>query len=264
MKTLWAVSDLHMAVKKNGEKLDLIQPTSPDDWLIVAGDVAERTDLVLKTLSLLNSRFHTVIWVPGNHELFSRSSDHNVGIGKYQELVDGCRRMGVLTPEDPYPTFGDHTICPLFTLYDYSWRRQGVSPEQAIAEAHQRQVVFTDEFAIKPFKDPVEWCRERLRYSVLRLAQVQGPTVLINHWPLVREVMAAVFIKEIGLWSGSRHTQDWPRRYHADKVIYGHLHMPRELVVDGVTHVDVSLGYPHEWEARPWKTQWPYPVLEVR
>ena len=39
--TLWAVSDLHAAVKRNGPKIDAIQPVDPSDWLIVAGDVAE-------------------------------------------------------------------------------------------------------------------------------------------------------------------------------------------------------------------------------
>ena len=48
--TLWAVSDLHAAVKANNGKIDEIQPQDPSDWLIVAGDVAERTDLVIQVL----------------------------------------------------------------------------------------------------------------------------------------------------------------------------------------------------------------------
>ena len=70
--TLWAVSDLHAAVKLNGPKIDDIQPTDPSDWLIVAGDVAERFELIVEVMTELASRFDTVIWVPGNHELFCR------------------------------------------------------------------------------------------------------------------------------------------------------------------------------------------------
>ena len=39
-RTLWAVSDLHAAVKANTKAIDSIRPTNPGDWLIVAGDVA--------------------------------------------------------------------------------------------------------------------------------------------------------------------------------------------------------------------------------
>lgn len=45
-RTLWAVSDLHAAVKANTKAIDSIRPTNPGDWLIVAGDVAERTEKV--------------------------------------------------------------------------------------------------------------------------------------------------------------------------------------------------------------------------
>ncbi|MDN6226517.1 metallophosphoesterase family protein, partial [Corynebacterium flavescens] len=127
MATLWAVSDLHAAVKINGGRIDELVPPDPADWLIVAGDVAERTELVLRILHELQRRYAQVIWVPGNHELFSRSQDRFQGREKYTELVEGCREMGVITPEDPYPVFAGVTIVPLFTLYDYSFRPAGTT-----------------------------------------------------------------------------------------------------------------------------------------
>ena len=151
--TLWAVSDLHGAVKANVARIDDIQPEDPSDWLIVAGDVAERTDLVVRILTQFRQRFAQVIWVPGNHELFSRSTDRYQGRDKYTELVDACRAIDVLTPEDPYPTFGGVTLVPLFTLYDYSFRGPGMTVEQAVQAAHDRQIMMTDEFAIAPFVD---------------------------------------------------------------------------------------------------------------
>lgn len=260
--TLWAVSDLHAAVTANAERIDLIRPADPSDWLIVAGDVAERTDLVLSELELLRRRFARVIWTPGNHELFSRGGDRFRGKDKYKELVEGCRDLGVDTPEDPYPVFGSTTIAPLFTLYDYSFRPPGLTVEEALRQAHDNQIVMTDEFAIAPFVDVRGWCWERLAYSVKRLAQVEGPTILVNHWPLVQEPTLRLRHPEIGLWSGTRHTRSWPSRYHARAVVYGHLHTPSELVVDGVPHYEVSLGYPREWRAwenspasRPWPVE---------
>lgn len=52
------------------------------------------------------------------------------------------RALGVITPEDPFPVFGEVTVCPLFTLYDYSFRPLGLSAKQAIAQA---QVVLDDD-----------------------------------------------------------------------------------------------------------------------
>ena len=130
-RTLWAVSDLHVAARGNRDLVDaLVRPRDPGDWLIVAGDVAERTATVLGVLSDLRDRFAQVIWVPGNHELFSRSTDTRHGRERYADLVRGCRELGVLTPEDPWPVFAGRTIVPMFTLYDYSWRSPGTTTEE--------------------------------------------------------------------------------------------------------------------------------------
>lgn len=260
MATLWAVSDLHAAAKANRPRIEALQPSDPSDWLIVAGDVAERTDLILEILGELASRYATVIWVPGNHELFARSQDRFRGRAKYAKLVAGCRRLGVITPEDPYPVFHGVTIVPLFTLYDYSFRTPGVSAEDAVSAAGEKGIMMTDEVAIAPFVDIRAWCWDRLAYSIKRLSRIDGPTILINHWPLVQEPTQRMRYPEVALWCGTRHTRAWPKRYHAQQVIYGHLHIPVVEEIDGVTHAEVSLGYPREWQNRDGQV-WPYKVM---
>ncbi|MGO1950492.1 MAG: metallophosphoesterase family protein [Mycobacteriaceae bacterium] len=265
-RTLWAVSDLHIAAPGNRELVErLVQPRNPGDWLIVAGDVAEKTPTILGMLRELSERFAQVIWVPGNHELFSRPKDQIHAEEKYGELVRGCRSMGVLTPEDPYATFAGRTVVPMFTLYDHSWRDPLVSVKHALNAAEGNGVMFTDQVAIAPYVDVPLWCQRRLGYTVRRLSQVSGPTVLVNHWPLVREVTGRQELPEVALRSGTRHTQDWPVRFRAETVIYGHLHIPVRTEVDGVPHVEVSLGYPREHTLSLGKRRerdlWPYPVL---
>ncbi|MDK8307098.1 metallophosphoesterase [Corynebacterium imitans] len=261
--TLWAVSDLHAAVKRNGPKIDAIQPRDPSDWLIVAGDVAERLDLIVRVMEQLAQRFDTVIWAPGNHELFSRSADRYRGRDKYTALVQAMREIGVITPEDPYPQFGGVTIAPLFTLYDYSFRGANMTVEEAIEAAHEKNIVMTDQFAIASFVDVRAWCWDRLAYTTKRLSRISGPTILINHWPLVQEPTLRMQWSEIALWCGTRHTRSWPQRYNAQAVIYGHLHMPGVMEIDGIEHIEVSLGYPREWERFPRRHPFPYPVMEV-
>ena len=99
MPTVWAVSDLHGAVSANSERIAQLTPPDPADWLIVAGDVAERTDLIIRILRQLKDRYARVIWVPGNHELFSRSQEQYQGRDKYTHLVEGVGKSELSLPK---------------------------------------------------------------------------------------------------------------------------------------------------------------------
>ena len=125
---LLAISDLHIGYQENRAHADSLAPADPDDWLIVAGDVGEVFADVGFVLASLANRFARVIWVPGNHELWTPPSDPVAlrGVARYEALLTLCRRFGVLTPEDEFPVWpgpgGPVTVAPLFTLYDYSLR----------------------------------------------------------------------------------------------------------------------------------------------
>lgn len=85
--------------------MENLRPRSPRDWPLVAGDVAEKAVDIEWALRTLSSRFATVAWVPGNHELWTLSTDpvRLRGEARYRYLVSMCRRLGVITPEDPWP-----------------------------------------------------------------------------------------------------------------------------------------------------------------
>jgi hypothetical protein len=95
--------------------------------------------------------------VPGNHELWTPPQDPVTlrGHARYQHLVDLCRGLGVITPEDPYPVWqgpgGPARIAPLFLLYDYTFRVEGThTEEQSLAYAQQTGIVCTDEACCTP------------------------------------------------------------------------------------------------------------------
>ncbi|AWK12241.1 metallophosphoesterase [Streptomyces spongiicola] len=259
---LVAVSDLHVRYAENREITEGLHPESDGDWLIVAGDVGEYVADVRWALELLAGRFAKVIWAPGNHELWTPPDDpvRLRGEQRYEHLVRVCRELGVVTPEDPFPVWGGPggpvAIAPLFVLYDYSFRPAGTrSKEEALAAAEQAGVVCTDEFMLHPDPHPSRdaWCRARLEITEARLAEVPAdlPTVLVNHFPLVREPTGVLWHPEFALWCGTEATADWPRRFRASAVVYGHLHIPRLIWWEGVPHQEVSLGYPREWRKRP-------------
>lgn len=258
---LLAVSDLHVGFAENQRYVRTLRPETADDWLLVAGDVAERVADVEWTLRLLRERFSTVVWVPGNHELWTLPGDSVQlrGAERYRHLVQMCRTLGVLTPEDPFPVWdgpgGPVTVAPLFVLYDHTFRSDdAASAAEALEKAYEAGVVATDEALLHP--DPYDslaaWCAARITESERRLATVAPdlPTVLVNHFPLIREPTRILRHREFALWCGSAHTGDWHRRYRADTVVYGHLHIPRTIWRDGVRFEEVSVGYPREWQLR--------------
>jgi 3',5'-cyclic AMP phosphodiesterase CpdA len=258
---LLAVSDLHVRYPDNRTVVETLRPTSDADWLIVAGDVAEQVDDVAKTLRMLRERFARVLWVPGNHELWTHAKDPVPlrGEQRYRALVEICRELDVLTPEDPFPVWdgpgGPATVAPLFALYDYSFLPAGTATrEEGLAAAYAAGVVCTDEQLLHPdpYPDLAAWCAARIVESERRLDACDPalPTVLVNHWPLTRHPTLVLRYPEFALWCGSTRTADWHVRYRATTVVYGHLHIPRVTWEDGVRFVEASLGYPREWRPR--------------
>lgn len=256
------MSDLHVGHRGNPEIVDALHPGHAGDWLIVAGDVADKIDEVVRTLTLLKERFAEVIWVTGNHELWCRGKDVEQlrGVQRYETLVSRCRSIGVHTPEDPWPVWSGHggpvRVAPLFLLYDYTFTSPGTTTkDESLAYAYKTGVVCTDEYLLHPdpFESREQWCRDRVASTERRLAaeaDPEVPYVLVNHWPLVREPTRVLRYPEFAQWCGTELTADWHVRFPTAAMIYGHLHIPRSTVYDGVPFEEVSLGYPREWRKR--------------
>lgn len=259
--SLFAVSDLHVGFAENRAHLESLQPESDEDWLIVAGDVGERFTDVAWALHTLRAKFAQVVWVPGNHELWTPKNDPVTSRGeeRYRQLVELCRRLDVLTPEDPYPVWEGGPepllIAPLFLLYDYSFHPPGTETKEAgLAVAYESGIVCTDEMLLHPDPYPTrdEWCAARVAETERRLEERPGglPTILVNHFPMTREPTTKLRYPEFAQWCGTTRTADWHRRFDARAVVYGHLHIPRTTWEDGVRFEEVSLGYPREWQPR--------------
>lgn len=264
MPKLYAISDLHIEVAVNRDALERL-PRYPKDWLILAGDIANTYASLKAALELLNTKFKQLIWVPGNHELWNEDNGNSdlKGVKKYDALVELCRSLNVITPEDPYPVwesksadgnntnYTNYVIAPLFLLYDYSFRPDHVSREGALKWAAEMKIGCTDEHRLNPapFKTRDDWCESRLRYTETRLleAQEKGPFILINHYPLRQEFIRFKRIERFSLWCGTRATHDWHTKYPTHVAVSGHLHMRATDYRDGVRFEEVSLGYAKHW-----------------
>jgi 3',5'-cyclic AMP phosphodiesterase CpdA len=257
---LLATSDLHVTHQGNAEMVERIRPYTDEDWLIVAGDVADSVPAIEATLKLFAGRFAKVIWTPGNHELWTVKSDpvQLRGQQRYDHLVEMCRSLGVVTPEDQYPVWETESesfvVAPLFLLYDYSFRDPGVSLDEALRRAYEMGLVFADEQVLHhdPYPSRQDWCRRRVELTERRLAAIPEHlrTVLVTHFPLHRGPTTMLRYPHLAMWCGTERTADWHLRFRAAVAVYGHLHIPLTLEYDGVRFEEVSLGYPREWRRR--------------
>ena len=255
---LYALADLHLRYEVTRQALKALPP-HPYDWLILAGDVGETEEHLRFAFSVLSRRFARLLWVPGNHDLWTmpNRADDLRGEAKYRRLVQVCREYGVLTPEDPYvewPGEGPRCIlAPTFVLYDYTFRPDDIlSSEAAIAWAAEENLLCSDEVLLHPDPHPSReaWCEERVRKTEPRLAEAaaRAPLILINHFPLRRDLAILPRIPRFSIWCGTRLTEDWHLRYRAEAVVYGHLHIRGRYERDGVRFEEVSVGYPPNWD----------------
>jgi 3',5'-cyclic AMP phosphodiesterase CpdA len=271
---LLALSDLHVAYPENRKIVSELRPESAGDWLLVAGDVGELAGDIEWALGTLRERFGAVVWTPGNHDLWTHRADpvRLRGEERYLFLVEMCRRLGVITPEDPYPVWtgpgGAVTIAPVFLLYDYSFRPDGaLTKEQGLAIAVQTGVVCSDERLLHPDPYPSReaWCWARVEATERRLAARDPglPVVFVSHYPLVRYPTRVLRYPQFAQWCGTTRTHDWHVRFNAAAVVYGHLHIPRVTWHDGVRFEEVSIGYPREWRQRARRPGVPRQILPV-
>ncbi len=254
---LWALSDLHLASPYNREALEAI-PAFRDDWLILAGDLVDGPHQLDWCFRVLTERFRKIVWVPGNHELWTRPDrpDELRGVALYEKLVEIARGRGVITPKDPYPVFphpsGAVLIAPLFLLYDYSFRPSEISEHEVVAWAAQGNSLCSDEYYLHPdpFPDRAAWCAALCAETATRLEACPPdlPKVLINHFPLEEEPAVLPNAPRFTPWCGTRRTRGWHRRFNARAVVFGHLHIRGTWWIDGVPFQEVSLGYPSQWD----------------
>lgn len=256
---LHAIADIHLSFPANREAWSQLGQ-HPGDGLIICGDVGETIEHLQLAFSKAVSCFDAVWWCPGNHELYTVPEDKDSrGEHKYQRCIAIARQFDVITPEDDFIVWegqgGPALIAPIFTLYDYSFKPDDVTIENAVEWAKEQNIEATDEYLLHP--DPYvsrqDWCKALVQKfeTKLEAAKAQYPSlpfIIINHWPLRKDLVWLLRIPRFVIWCGTTLTEDWHRRFNAKVVISGHLHIRRTDWKDGCRFEEASLGYPRQWK----------------
>jgi len=273
---LWSISDVHTDSPENRQWVeDLSTSDYRHDVLICAGDVSDDMDVLEETLRLFVERFGTVLFVPGNHDLWVRQADpHSDSWEKLLALRDLCTRLGVHT--GPVRVVGPSSVedqvrgiwvCPL-----YSWHHKGFDEEPdlqgwAVPPVERCMVDYSvckwpgelsmlddgvAEFVDK-LNDEMESTLSQMR-SASSASQAEEPLVTFSHFLPEPELLLEkrfLAIPPLPKASGSLFLQRRVRRLKPHLHVFGHTHFGWDMEVRGVRYVQGALCYPRERDMRP-------------
>ena len=240
---IFAISDLHCDYRENWAYLsNLSDGDFRGDVLIVAGDIGHRIELIAGTLELLCGKFARVCYVPGNHELWVRGEGGD-SLGKFHRILEMCDELGVLTRP---VKIGEYQVVPLFSWYDESFDEEDKGNVEALEgwgdfhycrwpESMDSQALF---FA---------------RMNESNIVSYSDQVVSFSHFLPRRELLPDVdYLRFKGLpkVAGCHSIEGQIRKLGAAIHVFGHSHIRRDLVLDGVRYVQHGLGYPRERRGR--------------
>jgi hypothetical protein len=234
---IFAVSDLHTDFKENRLLLEqLSRQEYTEDVLLVAGDIADRLEVIDDTLSLLRSRFARVFYTPGNHELWTRIEGGD-SVDKYFRVIELCARLGVRT--SPGKEQGVW-IVPLLSWYETGLGAEGIA---------QRLEGWADFYFCKwP-----QWIGSPSAYFLKmnepRVRSYDAPVVSFSHFLPRRDLLPPVeylrfkHLPEVAI---CEPLEAQIRRLGSAVHVFGHSHINRDLRRDGIRYVQHALQYPRE------------------
>ena len=241
---------------------------------MVAGDVAEDSKILLRTLSLLREVFTFVFFIPGNHDLWVKG--HGItesfpsSVEKLSHLTEKCGELGVYT----YPihfTWREKGIwiVPLYAWYHPSFDQEkdippdmaSIPPVEKVFQDFRRCVwppgldplqthvaKYFDDLNDKPPNNslsPLSHSLSRLGADVIisfshflpRIELIPEKRFLF--YPHLAKAVGSDFLaKRVSLLTPSLH-------------VFGHTHFGWDMEMEGVRYVQAPLGYPHERKQRP-------------
>jgi predicted phosphodiesterase len=232
---IFAVSDLHADLRANREALERAPLDGHrGDALIVAGDVADREEVLRDVLGRLAERFREVFFVPGNHELWVRGEARD-SMEKFRAVLDLCASLGVRTGP---ARAGDAWVVPLFSWYhrDFDVRGEGVEEE---LEA------WSDHYFCRW---PAGLGRPDEAFLALNRPRVHlydAPVVTFSHFlprpELLPEVRHLRF-RGLPLVTGSLGLERQLREAGSRVHVFGHTHIPWDREIDGVRYLHHPFG----------------------
>lgn len=218
--------------------MDLSNDDYRDDILILAGDIADIPELIEAAFRELTRKFREVIFVPGNHDLWTYRNGMADSLAAFDHVRNIARELGVRI--EPY-TAGGLTIIPLNGWYDYSFGE----PSEELSMMWMDYVACSwpegfDEGSItRRFTD---MNREALSIRNDRVITFSHFMPRIDLMPSIIPEKRRFLYPVLGTTILEKQIRTIGPQAH----IYGHTHVNRRIERDGILYINNAFGYPRE------------------
>lgn len=237
---IFTVSDLHVDYRENALWVSEISRSDfANDLLILAGDISDSMERIGRTIGTMAECFKQVLYVPGNHDLWVlRSKDVADSFEKFRKVRAVVEDNGAsLEPFHGKST----TIVPLLGWYDYSFGEPS-------AELRRR---WMDYRACRwPENTHERDVAEHFTGLNEPISRSSKPVVISFSHFMPRIDLMPSFAPERARFLfpilGTQLLEDQIRRVGSSIHIYGHSHVNRRAVRDGVVYINNAYGYPSE------------------
>jgi predicted phosphodiesterase len=236
---VFALSDIHVDYEVNRQWLEQLSHSDyRDDLLILAGDVSDSLQRLDWCLRLLSARFHQVLFVPGNHELWVlRDGNTWDSFAKFEAVLAVAQQAGAST--SPWAR-GGLSVLPLSSWYDYSFGQPGAGLEGWMDYHACRWPAGCTPGAVT---------EHFLALNEPQLALSNTTLISFSHF-LPRIDLMPHYIppdkRRLYPVLGCAGLETQLRRLRPDIHVYGHSHVNRCVKLSGTTYVNNAFGYPHE------------------
>jgi predicted phosphodiesterase len=236
---IYALSDIHIDYAENRKWLmDLSTEDFRDDILILAGDVSDVTRYLVLAFSELMKRFKTVLFVPGNHDLWTYRN--KIGNSLVYFEVIRCLAADFGVNMKPI-TIGNTSIIPLLGWYDYTFGNPG---EELSALWRDFQACtwpenFNEQTITRHFIDMNEPFLTTRNDHIISFSHFMPRIDLMpSQIPLSKQALYPVL--------GTALLEEQIRRLGPEIHIYGHTHVNMSGQRDGISYINNAFGYPNE------------------
>jgi len=259
-------SDLHVehhpdVVPLVGERVRALRP----DVLVVAGDVSSQLPTLEAALAALRASAPRLLFVPGNHDLWTRPGEPSSRERYEREIPAACARAGADSIGDAPVDIGGVVFCGVTGWYDYSLRNRDLDATFTRADYERgawgrlrwndtARVVWPDDDGGE--LDAPAICAQQVASLEAQLADAGArPTVVVTHhlpfhglvtskgeppWDFINGFMGSERLGEAIAAAGNVRA-----------AVAGHTHFRKRVDVDGrggrFSAETSPVGYPREY-----------------
>lgn len=239
-RRVFAISDLHLDYAVNAQWLhDLSLSDYQHDILILAGDISDSPRLLDMCFQELVRRFHRVLFVPGNHDIWVLRFDKECNsLEKWQRTRQMAGQHGVLL--EPWSE-GGLTIVPLLSWYDFSFGQPDEQLQQVWMDFHACKWPdgFDQQRITEYFLAHNEAHLDLRNQTVISFSHFMPRIdIMPEQVPKLRRFIYPVL--------GSSALEKQIRRLQPQIHVYGHSHLNRHLQIDKITYINNAFAYPSE------------------